>query len=186
MCIRDRYKTSGLKALAGGYILSDCKGTPDVLLISTGSEVDLCAGAKEILEGEGLKVRLVSMPSMEEFEKQTPEYREYVLPKAVKARVCVEAASHYAWYKYCLLYTSDAADDRISVDLGGRRIIKKIFFKQKTAYEIRLSLVGSEMCIRDRFTGFCIVAKNDVPVIAGKGIGKGPVSYTHLTLPTIA
>ena len=49
----------------------------------------------------------------------------------------------------CLLYTSDAADDRISVDLGGRRIIKKIFFKQKTAYEIRLSLVGSEMCIRD-------------------------------------
>ena len=50
----------------------------------------------------------------------------------------------------CLLYTSDAADDRISVDLGGRRIIKKIFFKQKTAYEIRLSLVGSEMCIRDR------------------------------------
>ena len=53
----------------------------------------------------------------------------------------------------CLLYTSDAADDRISVDLGGRRIIKKIFFKQKTAYEIRLSLVGSEMCIRDRCHG---------------------------------
>ena len=50
----------------------------------------------------------------------------------------------------CLLYTSDAADDLIGVDLGGRRIIKKIFFKQKTAYEIRLSLVGSEMCIRDR------------------------------------
>lgn len=100
----NQYKTSGLKALAGGYILSDCKGTPDVLLISTGSEVDLCAGTKEILEGEGLKVRLVSMPSMEEFEKQTPEYREYVLPKAVKARVCVEAASHYAWYKYARDY----------------------------------------------------------------------------------
>ena len=51
----------------------------------------------------------------------------------------------------CLLYTSDAADDRLSVDLGGRRIIKKkIFLKQKTAYEISLGLVGSEMCIRDR------------------------------------
>ena len=50
----------------------------------------------------------------------------------------------------CLLYTSDAADDKPSVDLGGRRIIKKIFFKQKTAYEIPLRLVGSEMCIRDR------------------------------------
>ena len=52
-------------------------------------------------------------------------------------------------YDYCLLYTSDAADDGESVDLGGRRIIKKNFFKQKTAYEIMPSLVGSEMCIRD-------------------------------------
>ena len=50
----------------------------------------------------------------------------------------------------CLLYTSDAADEEDSVDLGGRRIIKKIFFKQKTAYEIGVRLVGSEMCIRDR------------------------------------
>ena len=51
--------------------------------------------------------------------------------------------------KSCLLYTSDAADDLTRVDLGGRRIIKKIFFKQKTAYEIASCLVGSEMCIRD-------------------------------------
>ncbi|GAB5857923.1 hypothetical protein JMUB7529_28260 [Staphylococcus aureus] len=50
----------------------------------------------------------------------------------------------------CLLYTSDAADEGLGVDLGGRRIIKKIFFKQKTAYEICACLVGSEMCIRDR------------------------------------
>ena len=50
----------------------------------------------------------------------------------------------------CLLYTSDAADEGLGVDLGGRRIIKKIFFKQKTAYEIGVRLVGSEMCIRDR------------------------------------
>ena len=50
----------------------------------------------------------------------------------------------------CLLYTSDAADDSLRVDLGGRRIIKKNFFKQKTAYEIASCLVGSEMCIRDR------------------------------------
>ena len=54
---------------------------------------------------------------------------------------------------FCLLYTSDAADDGYSVDLGGRRIIKKIFFKQKTAYEISEGLVGSEMCIRDRPDG---------------------------------
>src|SRR5678815_2597657 len=62
-------------------------------------------------------------------------------------------------YDPCLLYTSDAADERSSVDLGGRRIIKKkkimyfFFFKQKTAYEMLRSLVGSEMCIRDRYQG---------------------------------
>ena len=55
-----------------------------------------------------------------------------------------------ATIKGCLLYTSDAADDSLRVDLGGRRIIKKFFFKQKTAYEIGVRLVGSEMCIRDR------------------------------------
>lgn len=95
---------SGIKALAGGYILEDCKGKPDVILIGTGSEVDLCTGAKELLKKDGIKARVVSMPSIEEFEKQTPEYKEYVLPKAVKARVCVEAGSHYAWYKYARDY----------------------------------------------------------------------------------
>uniref|UniRef100_UPI003FEF7A9F hypothetical protein n=1 Tax=Parasutterella excrementihominis TaxID=487175 RepID=UPI003FEF7A9F len=60
-----------------------------------------------------------------------------------------ELNSNFKRDRFCLLYTSDAADDGYSVDLGGRRIIKKIFFKQKTAYEISEGLVGSEMCIRD-------------------------------------
>ena len=60
----------------------------------------------------------------------------------------------------CLLYTSDAADDGYSVDLGGRRIIKKIFFKQKTAYEISEGLVGSEMCIRDRHCRWMNMERN--------------------------
>lgn len=93
-------ENSDIKALAGGYILEDCAGTPDVLLISCGSEIELCVEAKKKLAGEGIKARIVSMPSMEEFEKQTDEYKEFVLPAAVKARVCVEAASHFAWYKY--------------------------------------------------------------------------------------
>ncbi len=63
--------------------------------------------------------------------------------------------SFFATYLFhCLLYTSDAADEARSVDLGGRRIIKKIFFKQKTAYEMTSSLVGSEMCIRDSYTEY--------------------------------
>ena len=78
--------------------------------------------------------------------------------------------------KTCLLYTSDAADDMQCVDLGGRRIIKKNFFKQKTAYEISECLVGSEMCIRD--SNGVVGPLQAVPALI-------PVSYTHLALPTI-
>ncbi len=95
-----QYETSGLQALKGGYVLEDCKGTPDILLIGSGSEVELCVKAKAALEAEGVKARVVSMPCIEEFEKQTEKYRESVIPSAVKARVCVEAGSPYSWYKY--------------------------------------------------------------------------------------
>lgn len=95
-----QYENSGLQALKGGYVLSDCKGTPDVLLIASGSEVDLCVKAQEELAKENIKARVVSMPCIEEFEKQSAEYKESVIPSAVKARVCAEAGSPYSWYKY--------------------------------------------------------------------------------------
>jgi len=95
-----QYENSGLSALKGGYVLEECKGTPDLLLIASGSEVELCVKAKAELEKEGVKARVVSMPCFEEFEKQSAEYKESVLPSAVKARVCVEAGSPYSWYKY--------------------------------------------------------------------------------------
>ena len=95
-----QYANSGLDALKGGYILEDCEGTPDVLLIASGSEVELCVKAKAALAEENIKARVVSMPCIEEFEKQCDCYKESVLPKAVKARVCVEAGSPYSWYKY--------------------------------------------------------------------------------------
>ncbi|MCD8307882.1 MAG: transketolase [Clostridia bacterium] len=95
-----QYENSGIKAIMGGYVLSDSEGTPDVLLIATGSEVELCMKAQEKLEDEGIAARVVSMPCIDEFEKQTHEYKESVIPSDVKARVCVEAASVYSWYKY--------------------------------------------------------------------------------------
>lgn len=95
---------SGLTSMTGGYILSDCNGTPDVLLIATGSEIQLCMEAQQQLADEGIKARVVSMPCFEEFEKQTEEYKEHVLPSSVKARVCVEAASNYSWYRYAKDY----------------------------------------------------------------------------------
>ena len=96
-----QYENSGLEALKGGYILADSdKKVPDVLLIASGSEVEQCMQAKDILKTKGVDARVVSMPCIEEFEKQPQAYKDGVLPPEVKARVCVEAASTYSWYKY--------------------------------------------------------------------------------------
>lgn len=95
-----QYENSGKNALLGGYVLEDCEGAPDVLLIASGSEVELCVKAKAALTEKGVKARVVSMPCFEEFEKQSAEYKASVLPSNVKARVCVEAACPYSWYKY--------------------------------------------------------------------------------------
>lgn len=84
----------------GAYILSDSEGTPDIILIGTGSEVFLCVDAAAKLRAEGKKVRVVSMPSWELFDAQSESYRESVLPKAVKKRLAVEAASSFGWCRY--------------------------------------------------------------------------------------
>ncbi|MBT8104614.1 MAG: transketolase [Woeseiaceae bacterium] len=84
----------------GGYVLIDCDGPPDVLLIATGSEVGLVAGAADALAGEGVKVRVVSMPSTDVFDAQEDDYRESVLPAAVTARVAVEAGVTECWWRF--------------------------------------------------------------------------------------
>lgn len=84
----------------GAYILSDSDGTPEIILIGTGSETQLCVKAAEQLRGEGKKVRVVSMPCWELFQEQDAEYRESVLPKAVKKRVSVEAGITFGWCRY--------------------------------------------------------------------------------------
>ncbi len=91
---------TGRGALKGGYIISDCEGTPEVILIATGSEVSLALEAAKILTAEGRKIRVVSMPCMELFEEQTDEYKESVLPRSVTRRVVVEAAGSFGWGSY--------------------------------------------------------------------------------------
>ncbi|SOD68213.1 Transketolase, C-terminal domain [Streptomyces sp. 1222.2] len=89
------------RAAKGGYVLQESStGTPEVILIATGSEVQLAVGARERLEAEGVGTRVVSMPSVEWFEEQSHEYREHVLPPSVKARVAVEAGIGLTWYRY--------------------------------------------------------------------------------------
>ncbi|EFM96420.1 transketolase [Actinobacillus pleuropneumoniae] len=87
----------------GGYILRECcqkGGCPDLILIATGSEVDLAMKAAEVLDAEGTKVRVVSMPSTNVFDKQDAAYRESVLPSSVTKRVAIEAQLSDFWYKY--------------------------------------------------------------------------------------
>ena len=88
------------KVALGGYVLEDCAGTPDLILIGTGTELDLCVQAAKQLTAEGKKVRVVSMPCVELFDEQTDAYKEEVLPNAVRKRMVV-----------CLLYTSPSPRD---------------------------------------------------------------------------
>ncbi len=98
----DRSKYASATGVArGAYILADSAGaSPELILMATGSEVALCLSVYEKLTAEGRKVRVVSMPSWEIFEKQPPEYRESVLPSTVKARIAVEQASTFGWSQY--------------------------------------------------------------------------------------
>ncbi|MFP9228907.1 transketolase [Pectobacterium cacticida] len=88
----------------GGYVLKDSDGQPELILIATGSEVELAVGAYEKLTAAGRKVRVVSMPSTDVFDKQDEAYREAVLPKAVSARVAIEAGIADYWFKYVGLH----------------------------------------------------------------------------------
>ncbi|AJQ27955.1 transketolase [Pelosinus fermentans] len=94
-------KGASKEALKGGYVLADSnKAVPDGIIIASGSEVELAVNAKVELAKENIDVRVVSMPSIDVFEEQSDEYKESVLPKAVRGRVAVEAASDFGWGKY--------------------------------------------------------------------------------------
>lgn len=92
---------SSKDALKGGYVIAESeKAVPDAIIIASGSEVSLAINAKEELKKSGIDVRVVSMLSMELFDKQSAEYKESVLPNGVRKRVAVEALSDFGWYKY--------------------------------------------------------------------------------------
>ncbi|HYO53702.1 transketolase [Archangium sp.] len=97
----DRTKYGSASGVAkGAYVLADSEGTPEVILIGTGTEVQLCLQAYEQLKSQGVKARVVSMPSWELFERQDEAYREQVLPSGVRARVAVEKAATFGWERW--------------------------------------------------------------------------------------
>ncbi|MBI3187373.1 MAG: transketolase, partial [Gammaproteobacteria bacterium] len=110
----------------GGYILKDCAGTPDAIIIATGSEVALAMGAAEKLSGK--KIRVVSMPSTTVFDAQDAKYKESVLPAAVTARVAVEAAVTEGWYKYVGLKGAVVGIDRFGESAPAALLFKEFGF----------------------------------------------------------
>lgn len=97
---QDRTAQQLVDIARGGYVLKDCDGQPELILIATGSEVELAVAAYQQLKDEGRKVRVVSLPSTDVFDLQDEAYRESVLPKTVMARVAIEAGIADYWYKY--------------------------------------------------------------------------------------
>ncbi|MGA7801109.1 MAG: transketolase [Gammaproteobacteria bacterium] len=111
----------------GGYVLRDCDGAPDAVILATGSEVALAVGAAEELNGQGKKVRVVSMPSTNVFDAQDAAYRESVLPKGV-VRVAVEAGVTDCWHKYVGLEGAVVGLDRFGESAPAGELFKEFGF----------------------------------------------------------
>jgi len=111
--------------LRGGYILSDSKGTPDIILLSSGSGVHLALSAAESLRKEGVKARVVNMASFELFDAQPEAYKNKVLPPSVETRLAVEAGATLGWYKYTGL-----KGDVIGIDRFGASAPAKVLFEK--------------------------------------------------------
>ena len=117
-------ETDVKKAMLGGYILRGCE-KPDVILMASGSEVELAMKAADELEAKGKKVRVVSMPCTDIFDRQSAEYKESVLPGAVRARVAIEAGCAMSWYKYIGL-----DGETVTIDHFGASAPAGILFKE--------------------------------------------------------
>jgi transketolase len=112
----------------GAYIISDCEGTPDLILIGTGSELQLCVRAAEQLTQAGKQVRVVSMPSWELFDAQDTAYQESVLPKAVTKRLAVEAGITMGWCRYVGNKGDVIGVDRFGASAPGGIVMEKFGF----------------------------------------------------------
>ena len=135
------YEGSGKASLKGGYILKDSdKETPDVLLIASGSEVELIFKAADELKVMGIAARVVSMPSFELFESQSAGYKESVLPKKVRMRVAVEAGTSFGWHKYVGLDGAVISIDNFGASGKAEVLFEEFGFTVKNVVDTVLAL----------------------------------------------
>ena len=126
----------------GAYILADAPGEkPDLILIATGSEVQLIVSARERLQAEGIQARIVSMPSWELFEEQPARYRQAVFPRSVKARLAVEAGSTLGWHRYVGDRGGVIGIDRFGASAPGEVVMREYGFTVENVVECSLKLL---------------------------------------------
>ncbi len=126
----------------GAYILKDSGGTPDLILIATGSEVSLAVDAAKLIEAKGTAVRVVSMPSWELFDAQDDAYREKVLPRSVRARMSIEAAATLGWSKYVGDHGLAYGIDRFGESAPAAAIAKDLGFTPERIAEVASGLLA--------------------------------------------
>jgi transketolase len=138
---RSRAKDPGVAR--GAYILSEAEGgTPEVILIGTGSEVALCMQAQEQLQKQGIRARVVSMPSWNLFEAQSEEYRASVLPSSVKKRVTVEAGSTLGWHRWAGDEGAVIGIDHFGASAPGETVLKNFGFTVENVTAAALRVLG--------------------------------------------
>ncbi|MEE6246423.1 MAG: transketolase [Thermoproteota archaeon] len=125
----------------GGYTLIDSEGSPELIIIATGSELHLAVEAQKELKNKGVNVRVVSMPSWELFEKQSDDYKEQVLPSSVKKRISVEAASTFGWEKYVGLDGEKIGMTTFGTSAPGKDVMNKFGFTIENVVKKSLELL---------------------------------------------
>jgi transketolase len=128
----------------GGYVLQDCKGTADIILIATGSEVHITLEAADELTKQGVKVRVVSMPSTDLFDAQPQKYRDTVLPPKITKRLAVEAASPLGWDKYVGPEGGTITIDKFGESAPGPVMMEKFGFTPANIVNQTLKLLGKK------------------------------------------
>ncbi|NBY60306.1 MAG: transketolase [Synechococcaceae bacterium LLD_019] len=130
------------KVALGGYILEDCSGSPELILIGTGTELDLCVQAAKQLTADGRKVRVVSMPCVELFLEQSAAYQEEVLPNAIRKRIVVEAAESFGWHKFIGLDGDSVTMNRFGASAPGGTCMKEFGFTVENVVAKSKALLG--------------------------------------------
>jgi transketolase len=140
----DRSRATEPGVARGAYILAEAEGgSPDVILIGTGSEVGLCVKAQEELKKQGVKARVVSMPSWDLFAAQDPSYRESVLPKQIKKRVAVEAASPLGWTRWTGDEGAIIGLERFGASAPGEDVLQHLGFTVENVVATALRVLRS-------------------------------------------